>query len=73
MKYDVIHALSYLLHDPQAACRENLHLAYKHLAQVPSGRLAVGTRVALGLLSRSGLRHTADHSPQHSSLELCFY
>ncbi|XP_070132124.1 radial spoke head 14 homolog isoform X3 [Equus caballus] len=37
LKYDVIHALSYLLHDPQAACRENLHLAYKHLAQVPSG------------------------------------
>ncbi|TKC40287.1 hypothetical protein EI555_003925 [Monodon monoceros] len=51
LEHDVIHALSFLLSDPQSACRENLHLAFKHLAQLPAGRLTVGARVALGLLS----------------------
>ncbi|XP_027433306.1 radial spoke head 14 homolog [Zalophus californianus] len=37
LKHDVILALSYLLNDPQPACRENLHLALKHVAQLPSG------------------------------------
>ncbi|XP_077605383.1 radial spoke head 14 homolog [Crocuta crocuta] len=37
LKHDVILALSYLLNDPQSACRENLHLAFKHVAQLPSG------------------------------------
>lgn len=41
MKHDIIAALSGLLNDPQTACRENLHLAFKHLAQLPSGRLTV--------------------------------
>ncbi|XP_006750181.1 radial spoke head 14 homolog, partial [Leptonychotes weddellii] len=36
LKHDVIPALSYLLNDPQPACRENLHLALKHVAQLPS-------------------------------------
>ncbi|KAB0407360.1 hypothetical protein E2I00_016726, partial [Balaenoptera physalus] len=35
-EHDVIHALSFLLSDPQSACRENLHLAFKHLAQLPA-------------------------------------
>ncbi|XP_059533018.1 radial spoke head 14 homolog [Myotis daubentonii] len=33
----IVTALSLLLNDPQPACRENLHLAFQHLAQVPSG------------------------------------
>ncbi|KAM8918512.1 radial spoke head 14 homolog isoform 1-T2 [Lycaon pictus] len=37
LKHDVILALAYLLNDPQSACRENLHLALKHVAQLPSG------------------------------------
>ncbi|XP_008695740.2 radial spoke head 14 homolog [Ursus americanus] len=37
LEHDVILALSYLLNDPQPACRKNLHLALKHLAQLPSG------------------------------------
>ncbi|XP_036679753.1 radial spoke head 14 homolog isoform X1 [Balaenoptera musculus] len=37
LEHDVIHALSFLLSDPQSACRENLHLAFKHLAQLPAG------------------------------------
>lgn len=37
LKHDIIVALSFLLNDPQTACRENLHLALKHLAQLPSG------------------------------------
>ncbi|XP_023604896.1 radial spoke head 14 homolog, partial [Myotis lucifugus] len=32
----IVTALSQLLNDPQPACRENLHLAFQHLAQVPS-------------------------------------
>uniref|UniRef100_G3TY00 Radial spoke head 14 homolog n=1 Tax=Loxodonta africana TaxID=9785 RepID=G3TY00_LOXAF len=45
LEHDVILALSFLLNDPQPLCRENLHLAYKHLAQLPSGRLAAGPRL----------------------------
>ncbi|XP_049475051.1 radial spoke head 14 homolog [Panthera uncia] len=37
LEHDVILALSYLLNDPQSACRKNLHLAFKHVAQLPSG------------------------------------
>nr|XP_058896146.1 radial spoke head 14 homolog isoform X1 [Kogia breviceps] len=37
LEHDIIHALSFLLSDPQSACRENLHLAFKHLAQLPAG------------------------------------
>ncbi|KAM5226596.1 radial spoke head 14 homolog isoform 1-T4 [Hipposideros larvatus] len=37
LKHDIIVALSFLLNDRQTACRENLHLAFKHLAQLPSG------------------------------------
>ncbi|XP_004276111.1 radial spoke head 14 homolog isoform X3 [Orcinus orca] len=37
LEHDVIYALSFLLSDPQSACRENLHLAFKHLAQLPAG------------------------------------
>ncbi|EFB18190.1 hypothetical protein PANDA_019793 [Ailuropoda melanoleuca] len=36
LEHDVILALSYLLNDPQPACRKNLHLALKHMAQLPS-------------------------------------
>ncbi|XP_057600886.1 radial spoke head 14 homolog [Hippopotamus amphibius kiboko] len=53
LEHDVIRALSFLLDDPQSACRENLHLAFKHLALLPAGRLAVGARAALGLLARA--------------------
>ncbi|GAB5579172.1 radial spoke head 14 homolog [Prionailurus iriomotensis] len=38
LEHDVILALSYLLNNPQSACRKNLHLAFKHVAQLPSGR-----------------------------------
>lgn len=37
LKHDVITALSLLLNDHQTVCRENLHQAYKHLAQLPEG------------------------------------
>uniref|UniRef100_A0A673UCW2 Radial spoke head 14 homolog n=1 Tax=Suricata suricatta TaxID=37032 RepID=A0A673UCW2_SURSU len=37
LEHDVILALSYLLNDPQSDCRKNLHLAFKHVAQLPSG------------------------------------
>lgn len=36
----VIADLSFLLNDHQVVCRENLHQAYKHLAQLPEGRVA---------------------------------
>ncbi|XP_072809125.1 radial spoke head 14 homolog isoform X1 [Vicugna pacos] len=36
LEHDIIHALSYLLNDPQPTCRENMHLAFKHLAQLPA-------------------------------------
>lgn len=65
MKHDIIDALSHLLNDPQTACRENLHLAFKHLAQLPAGRLTVGAWQPLGLLSRSGMYLAADHSLEH--------
>ncbi|XP_077916253.1 radial spoke head 14 homolog [Halichoerus grypus] len=42
LKHDVILALSYLLNDPQPACRENLHLALKHVAQLPSEMFLLG-------------------------------
>ncbi|KAI4557588.1 hypothetical protein MJT46_014267 [Ovis ammon polii x Ovis aries] len=37
LEHNVIQALSFLLSDPQPACRENLYTAFKHLAQVPAG------------------------------------
>ncbi|XP_021029752.1 radial spoke head 14 homolog [Mus caroli] len=37
LKHDIIQALSLLLSDHQTLCRENLHQAYKHLAQLPKG------------------------------------
>ncbi|KAL1771638.1 radial spoke head 14-like [Sigmodon hispidus] len=36
LENDVIIALSLLLNDHQSVCRENLHQAYKHLAQLPA-------------------------------------
>ncbi|CAO2608399.1 Radial spoke head 14 homolog [Lemmus lemmus] len=40
LQHNVILALSLLLNDFQILCRENLHQAYKHLAQLPEGRVA---------------------------------
>ncbi|XP_036076921.1 radial spoke head 14 homolog isoform X3 [Rousettus aegyptiacus] len=37
LEHDIIFSLSFLLDDPEAACRKNLHMVFKHLAQVPSG------------------------------------
>ncbi|XP_021060160.1 radial spoke head 14 homolog isoform X2 [Mus pahari] len=37
LKHEIIQALSLLLSDHQTLCRENLHQAYKHLAQLPKG------------------------------------
>ncbi|XP_006979134.1 radial spoke head 14 homolog [Peromyscus maniculatus bairdii] len=37
LEHDIILALSHLLDDHQIVCRENLHQAYKHLAQLPAG------------------------------------
>ncbi|KAL6085546.1 hypothetical protein STEG23_004972 [Scotinomys teguina] len=37
LEHGVILALSTLLTDLQTVCRENVHQAYKHLAQVPEG------------------------------------
>ncbi|XP_054448769.1 radial spoke head 14 homolog [Pteronotus mesoamericanus] len=37
LEHDIITALSFLLNDTEDACRENLHLAFKRLAQLPSG------------------------------------
>ncbi|ELW49656.1 Rhabdoid tumor deletion region protein 1 [Tupaia chinensis] len=36
LEHDIILALSTLLDDPNPICRENLHQAYKHLAQLPA-------------------------------------
>ncbi|KAM9622494.1 radial spoke head 14 homolog [Trichechus inunguis] len=47
LEHGVILALSFLLNDPQPLCRENLHLAYKHLAQLPSGAQGI---VSSGLI-----------------------
>uniref|UniRef100_A0A8C6E0T4 Radial spoke head 14 homolog n=1 Tax=Moschus moschiferus TaxID=68415 RepID=A0A8C6E0T4_MOSMO len=41
LEHSVIRALSFLLNDPQSACRENLYTAFKHLAQVPAGALGI--------------------------------
>ncbi|XP_031202972.1 radial spoke head 14 homolog isoform X2 [Mastomys coucha] len=37
LKHDIIEALSLRLSDHQVLCREKLHQAYKHLAQLPEG------------------------------------
>ncbi|XP_052600670.1 radial spoke head 14 homolog isoform X1 [Peromyscus californicus insignis] len=37
LEHDIILALSHLLDDHQVVCRENLHQAFKHLAQLPAG------------------------------------
>ncbi|XP_051042859.1 radial spoke head 14 homolog [Phodopus roborovskii] len=37
LEHNVILSLSLLLNDHQTVCRENLHQAYKHLAQLPEG------------------------------------
>ncbi|XP_020927954.1 radial spoke head 14 homolog [Sus scrofa] len=47
LEHDVIRALSFLLNDPQSLCRENLHLAFKHLAQLPTGAQGI---VSSGLI-----------------------
>nr|XP_010953730.2 radial spoke head 14 homolog [Camelus bactrianus] len=47
LEHDIIHALSYLLNDPQPTCRENMHLAFKHLAQLPAGAQGI---VSSGLI-----------------------
>ncbi|XP_008155424.1 radial spoke head 14 homolog [Eptesicus fuscus] len=47
LRHGIITVLSLLLNDPQPACRENLHLAFKHLAQVPSGAKGI---VSSGLI-----------------------
>lgn len=36
LEHDIIFSLSFLLDDPEKACRKNLHVVFKHLAQVPS-------------------------------------
>ncbi|XP_037014693.2 radial spoke head 14 homolog [Artibeus jamaicensis] len=41
LEHDIIAALSFLLNDSQTACRVNTHLAFKHLAQLPSGALGI--------------------------------
>lgn len=48
LKHDIILALSRLLSDYQTLCRENLHQAYKHLAQLPEGAQGI---VTSGLIS----------------------
>lgn len=65
MEHDIIAALSFLLNDSQTACRENTHLAFKHLAQLPSGRLPAGALQPLGLPPRSGTNRAAGHSLEH--------
>ncbi|XP_006874981.1 PREDICTED: rhabdoid tumor deletion region protein 1 [Chrysochloris asiatica] len=47
LEHDIIVALSFLLNDPQQLCRENLHLVYKHLSQIPTG---VQSIVSSGLI-----------------------
>ncbi|XP_066111115.1 radial spoke head 14 homolog [Saccopteryx bilineata] len=47
LEHGIIAALSFLLSDPLTACRENLHLVYKHLAQLPSGAQGI---VSSGLI-----------------------
>uniref|UniRef100_A0A8C3W7D8 Radial spoke head 14 homolog n=1 Tax=Catagonus wagneri TaxID=51154 RepID=A0A8C3W7D8_9CETA len=47
LEHDIIHALSFLLNDPQSLCRKNLHLAFKHLAQLPTGAQGI---VSSGLI-----------------------
>ncbi|XP_012886992.1 PREDICTED: radial spoke head 14 homolog [Dipodomys ordii] len=37
LEHDIIFALSFLLSDPNNRCRENMHLAFKHLSQLPAG------------------------------------
>nr|XP_034380796.1 radial spoke head 14 homolog isoform X2 [Arvicanthis niloticus] len=48
LNHDIILALSLLLSDHQTLCRENLHQAYKHLAQLPEGARGI---VKSGLIS----------------------
>ncbi|GAB1295220.1 Radial spoke head 14 homolog [Apodemus speciosus] len=48
LKHEIILALSLLLSDHQTLCRENLHQAYKHLAQLPEGAQGI---VRSGLIS----------------------
>lgn len=48
LEHDVIIALALLLNDLQTVCRENLHQAYKHLAQLPEGAQGI---VNSGLIS----------------------
>nr|XP_036849502.1 radial spoke head 14 homolog isoform X2 [Manis javanica] len=50
LKHDIILALSFLMNDHQKTCRENLHLVFKHLAQLPSGfHLCAVSSVSLSL------------------------
>ncbi|XP_021083198.2 radial spoke head 14 homolog [Mesocricetus auratus] len=47
LEHGVIQALSLLLNDHQTVCRENLHQAYKHLAELPEGARGI---VSSGLI-----------------------
>ncbi|KAI6050160.1 radial spoke head 14 homolog [Marmota monax] len=48
LENDIILALSFLMDDPYALCRQNLHQAFKYLAQLPSGARGI---VDNGLIS----------------------
>ncbi|XP_008055710.1 radial spoke head 14 homolog [Carlito syrichta] len=50
LEHDVILALSFLLNDPHPLCRKNLHKAYKHLAQLPSGARGIISNGLIPLL-----------------------
>uniref|UniRef100_A0A8D2AUG8 Radial spoke head 14 homolog n=1 Tax=Sciurus vulgaris TaxID=55149 RepID=A0A8D2AUG8_SCIVU len=48
LENNVILALSFLMNDPYSLCRQNLHQAFKHLAELPSGAHGI---VDSGLIS----------------------
>ncbi|XP_045675857.1 radial spoke head 14 homolog [Phyllostomus hastatus] len=67
LEHDIIAALSFLLNDSQIACRMNTHLAFKHLAQLPSGALGI---VNSGLIPSLVLQlHTEHESIQEILLD----
>ncbi|XP_010861826.1 PREDICTED: rhabdoid tumor deletion region protein 1, partial [Bison bison bison] len=68
LEHNVIQALSFLLSDAQPACRENLYTAFKHLAQLPAGKPAMGAG-GPGALPPTGTC-CADHSLEHVMLLL---
>ncbi|XP_006908756.1 radial spoke head 14 homolog [Pteropus alecto] len=50
LEHDIIFSLSFLLDDPEKACRKNLHVVFKHLAQVPSGAQGIVNNGLIPLL-----------------------